>query len=698
MPVYVADSFLDGLERLDPDARTRAKATAFEVQSRPDHPSLRLHRIEGTNEPFWSARVDADLRIVLWKRGDVTALCWVDRHDPAYAWAHRHRFVVNPETHATQLVATERVVEQVTDVVRRTETRGPALFAAYGDAYLTALGVPPPLLPAVRDADEATFLDRVADHLPAEAQERLLALAAGEVVPVPETPKPRDGDDLAPFGTGDARRHFHLIEAHATKALERALGEPWSRWSIFLHPDQRDVVDRTFDGPARLRGGAGTGKTVVALHRAVRLAREGRGPVLLTTYSRTLAERLAPMLDLLLDDDDPAHAHLDVRHLHRYATETWTGETSPRLDVLTTADRKRDLARAAVADAGGDPEAEAPLLLAEWERVVDPHGLTTLEAYLAADRRGRGEPLAPDARRRVWTQVEALRARLAADDVHTFPGLCHALADRFDAAADANGAAGRPFAHVVADETQDFGPAELRLLRALAPAGPDDLFVTGDPGQRIYAGASSLLQAGIDVRGRAHVLRVNYRTSEQIRRYAERLLPSGGGETDDGARRPHVVSTFRGPDPDVVVRPTVSSERDAAADWLRRRLQEGYRPEDVAIFVRTNALLQQRARPVVRACGLEAADLARAGGATPKRIAVGTLHRAKGLEFKVVLVLAAEAGELPNAKALAAETANGTPEVGLQRERNLLHVGVTRARERLLVTAAGERTPLLRDA
>ncbi|MDR9392282.1 MAG: 3'-5' exonuclease [Trueperaceae bacterium] len=694
MHVYVADSFLEGLARLEPDARTRAQATAFDVQARPDHPSLRLHRVEGTNEPFWTASVDMDLRIVLWKRGDVTALCWVDRHDPAYAWARRHRFVVNPETHATQLVATERVVEEVTDVVRRTETRGPALFAAYGDAYLTALGVPEPLLPAVKDADEATFLDRVADHLPPEAQERLLALAAGEVVPVPRAAPARDDDPLAPFGTGDARRHFHLIEAHATKALERALGQPWSAWSIFLHPDQRDVVDRAFDGPARLRGGAGTGKTVVALHRAVRLAREGRGPVLLTTYSRTLAERLAPMLDLLMDADDPARARLTVAHLHRYATEAWTGDAQPRLDVLTDAARKRDLARAAVADAGGDPDADAPLLLAEWERVIDPHGLATLGAYLAADRRGRGEPLGPAARRRVWTQIEALRARLAQDDVHTFAGLAHALAARLDGAGDA----ARPFAHVVADETQDFGAAELRLLRALAPAGPDDLFVTGDPGQRIYAGASSLLAAGIDVRGRSHVLRVNYRTSEQIRRYAERLLPDVHAEPDGDERRPRVVSTFRGPEPDVAVRPTVAGERDAAADWLKRRLQEGYRPEDVAIFARTRQLLQDRAKPIVRACGLETTDLARSDGPTPKRVAVGTLHRAKGLEFKVVLVVAAEEGQLPNPKALDAETANGTPEAGLQRERNLLHVGVTRARERLLVTGAGERSRFLLDA
>jgi hypothetical protein len=688
MRVFRADSFYDSLAALSSDDQDRVKVAAFDFERSPDHPSFQLHRVHGAQDPnFWSARVNDDLRLILYRDGDDTVFSYAAHHDAAYRWAERTRYVVNPELGAIQAITTEHRIEEVVDVVRRKETRGPLLFEEHDDDYLMRLDVPEPWLPAVKAADEGAFSEDLFDELPEEARENLFALATGGPVRISKKLAGRKTD---PFLHPDAQRRFHLVEQHATRAFARALDAPWETWTVFLHPSQRDAVEQHHAGPARVTGGAGTGKTVVALHRAVHLARSDTpGPVLLTTFSKTLAKRLVPMIDLLMDPEEPARDRLQVVHLHHYAAEAWKEHHETPLNIVTSESDLAPLAAMAIAKAG-HPDLDLSEFVSEWTHVIDSEGISSRAEYLAAKRVGRRVPLPPAERERIWDAHEALLEFLTQHEMTTFARLCH------DVATIHAGSDEPPFRHVVADEAQDFGPAELRLLRSLAPAADDDLFLVSDPAQRIYQGPTSLLSAGIDVRGRSSVLRVNYRTTEQIRGYAEQLLPDAFDEADGQETRDRIVSMVRGPEPDVVLRDRVSEEVEEATRWLKNRLKNGYRPEEIGIFARTNRLVRERANRIVRNCGLEPYELRNDDGPTERRVSVGTMHRAKGLEFKVVMVIGCEEGILPSPAALETGRKNGTADVALQRERNLFYVACTRPRDRLFVSAAGEATRFLR--
>jgi len=298
MPTLLADSFITALARLTNEERKQAKLTAFELQSNPNQPSLQFHRIDRSKDPnFWSVRVNRDIRIIVHKRGDSLLLANADHHDDAYAWAERRRIEAHPRTGAIQIVEVRERVEDVAppatfDFVfpepaegKENEIATPALFSSLDDDALLSIGVPADWLADFRAANEDGFF-ALAVHLPAEASEALLEFAATGKLAVPA---PAAAD---PFKHPDALRRIRPIADQ--EELEQALAFPWEQWGVFLHPSQRALVERSFSGPARVAGSAGTGKTIVAIHRAVRLARENPGArILLASFSQPLAEAMA---------------------------------------------------------------------------------------------------------------------------------------------------------------------------------------------------------------------------------------------------------------------------------------------------------------------------------------------------------------------------------------------------------------------
>ena len=250
-----------------------------------------------------------DIRIIVHQTPDSFVLCYTDHHDPAYRWAERRKLSIHPDTGAAQIV---EVVERTEEIVKRVYKHiGPAIFAHYEDSYLSALGVPAEWLDAVKHVTEDDF-DSLFEHLPEEAAERLMELAVGTPVPVPG----RQVVDT-PFSHPDAQRRFRILDDQ--RELRQALDYPWDQWIVFLHPTQRRTVERTLNGPGRVSGPAGTGKSVVGLHRAARLARRDDARILLTTYSRTLAARLGYSADILMGADTPVRKRVTVDHLHRVA-------------------------------------------------------------------------------------------------------------------------------------------------------------------------------------------------------------------------------------------------------------------------------------------------------------------------------------------------------------------------------------------
>lgn len=666
MTVLIATSFTKALSKLTGHEQAAVKVTAFDIQQNPDSPGLSLHRIDRCQDPdFWSARVNRDIRIVLHKRGGNTLLAYVDHHDDAYGWAQRRRMDEHPATGAAQIVEIRETVEEV--VMRRyveEAVRKPPLFFEQDDATLLSWGVPQDWLETVRQATEDTVLD-IAGHLPDEAQEALVAAAVGET---PTVRLATTGE--AGYSHPDARRRFTIVgdEAELTAALEA----PWDDWAIFLHPAQREFVERNFNGPARVIGSAGTGKTVVALHRAVRLAGEDAGHhVLLTTFSPQLAAGLRGKLDRLTGGHPEIAERITVDVLVGIARQL-AKDRFGKVDLASDEEVASMLLEAAEAE-GSD--IAKPFLLDEWKLIVDAWDVQDGEIYRDLPRLGRKVRMAASRRDELWRVFARLRRELVARGKETEAGLMHRLARKMEHS---------PFTHVVVDEAQDISVPELHLISAMAGGRPNGLFFAGDIGQRIFRSPFPWKAAGVDIQGRSRSLKVNYRTSHQIRARSDMLLPPRLLEADGGEdNRLGVSSVFHGPLPEICVFDTKEDEQKAVGQWLAGCFAEDIDEETMAVLVRSE-------KELARVCGAIADS-----GAT--RLRPMLMHDAKGKEFRAVAVMACDADVLPDEHRLLEAVDERALKEIYDTERHLLYVAATRARERLLISASGEPSEFLGD-
>ena len=483
--------------------------------------------------------------------------------------------------------------------------RRTAFFADASDDDLLGYGVPVEWLNDVRAATEDTLLD-LADHLPGEAAEALLQLATGGA---PDRPTPAvAGAD--PFAHPDAQRRFRVMAD--VEALERALDYPWEKWTVFLHPAQRQLVEREYTGPARVSGSAGTGKTIVALHRAVHLARaHPESRVLLATFSDALATALRTRLRRLIGNEPKIAERLEVHSMSAIGRRLYTANVG-RLNLATDEDI-RELLRQAAADVESH-RFGAHFLRTEWSTVVDAWQLASWEDYRDVQRLGRKTRLAEKQRELLWSIFSRVRSALAEQGRLTEPGMFARVAATMAEAAHP------PFDCCVIDEAQDIGVAELRFLAALGGSRPNGLFFAGDLGQRIFQTPFSWRALGVDVRGRSHTLRINYRTSHQIRRQADRLLPPELADVDGNAdRRGATVSVFNGPAPEVRTFDSPDDETEAIADWLRARQREGYAPQAIGVFVRSHWSRSSTHSPLYKQQACDPCSSTRGPAACPGR-------------------------------------------------------------------------------
>lgn len=706
MQFLLANSFSESLARLSNQEQKAAKLTAMDVRLNPASPGHQFHRLDKAKDAdFWSVRVNDDLRLIVHRRNGNLLLCYVGHHDDAYRWAERRRIEQHPTTGAMQLVEIRERVEELPPAAMA-PAPGPRLFDAATDDELLAYGVPSDWIADVRQATEDTLFD-LTPHLPAEAAEALLELAVGGMpAKTPLRPTIFDGladspsqipPDMAgflrlppapdPFAHPDAQRRFRVLEN--AEELARALEAPWERWIVFLHPAQRALVERRFGGPARVSGSAGTGKTIVALHRAVYLARRQPGTrVLLTTFSKTLASALQRKLVLLGGNDPDLVGRITVQSV-----------TGIAYDLYSRAFGQPNLASPAVLQsllqqaAAAQPARDYPqrLLLSEWQEVVDAWQLESWEDYRSVARLGRKTRVGEKQRAALWAIFAEVRRQLAQRKLVTWSQLLGRLA------AQLGSGTALPFEHIVVDEAQDLSVAEGRFLAALGGGRPDALFFAGDLGQRIFQQPFSWRALGLDVRGRSQRLRVNYRTSHQIRAQADRLLPGVLSDVDgEQENRRGTVSVFDGPPPVIGLYPTVEAEGAAVGEWLARRLADGFRPEEIGLFVRGEAELA-RARAAAKAAGTKAAELSEKFEVVPGKLIIGTMHLAKGLEFRAVAVMACDDEVIPSQARIEAVADDADLEEVYTTERHLLYVACTRARDQLLVTGVEPGSEFLGD-
>jgi len=692
MQFLIADTFTDSLGRLTGDEQKAVKTTAFDLQINPANPGMSFHKLaKARDKNFWSVRVSRDIRLIV-HRSDVSLLlCYVDHHDKAYDWAERRKLETNPRTGAAQLVKIrETMREIIVPVYVPTEvTAAPKpsaekklILAGASDDDLLGYGVPAEWLDDVRRATEDTLL-ALTDHLPAEAAEALLELATGGKPRAPQPAVPA----TSPFEHPDAQRRFRVMTN--VEELERALDFPWEKWTVFLHPEQRQWVERDYSGPARVSGSAGTGKTIVALHRAAWLARTNPDArVLLTTYSDTLASALQTKLKRLLGNEPRLGERIDVHSLDAIGLRLYRAHVGTA--TLATRDVVRELIRDAAAAVDGH-KFGLHFLLTEWEQVVDAWQLDTWEAYRDVVRLGRKTRL-PEAQRKVlWAMFERVRAGLRERKLVThaevFSALAVALAKTRQVVFD----------YAVVDEAQDIGVAHLRFFAALGGDRPNALFFAGDLGQRIFQQPFSWKALGVDIRGRSRTLRVNYRTSHQIRAQADRLLGPVVVDVDGNSEdRSDTVSVFNGPPPTIRVLKTEDEEASTVGKWIAEQAKAGVLPHEFGVFVRSAEQLD-RARAAVNESGLPFKVLDDQVETTSGHVSISTMHLAKGLEFRAVAVMACDDEVIPLQERIETVGDDADLQEVYDTERHLLYVACTRARDHLLVTSVEPASEFLDD-
>jgi superfamily I DNA/RNA helicase/mRNA-degrading endonuclease RelE of RelBE toxin-antitoxin system len=687
MEFLIADTFTDSLAKLTGEEQKAVKTTAFDLQLNPTHPSLQFHKLDKPKDPnFWSIRVSRDVRLVVHKTGTSLLLCYVGHHDEAYKWAERRRLETHPKTGAAQLVEVRERVQEIT-IPKYVEVETPApakprLFANIAEDQLLGYGVPAEWLGDVKDANEDTLLT-LTDHLPKEAAEALLELATGAM---PQVVRPAVAG-TSPFEHPDAQRRFRVMSN--MEELARALDYPWEKWTVFLHPAQRQIVEHDFNGPARVSGSAGTGKTIVALHRAVHLAHVNpNARLLLTTFSDTLANTLRTKLRYLISNEPHLGERIEVHAMNSIGSRLYELNLgNPR---IATSETIRQFLQSA-ADSVTGSKFSIRFLLTEWEQVVDGWQLESWEAYRDVARLGRKTRLKEPQRALLWSIFENVRAALKTKDLITNSALFNRLAAHF-----AEGARS-PFDFIVIDESQDVSIAQLRFLAALGAGRPNSLFFSGDLGQRIFQQPFSWKALGVDVRGRSSTLRINYRTSHQIRMQADRLLGPEVSDVDGNTEeRKATVSLFNGPPPMIEVLEAVEEESETVGKWLTARIAEGILPHEIAVFVRSLAQVE-RAQAAAQGVNLAFKVLDENVETTSGKISIGTMHLAKGLEFRAVVVMACDDEIIPLQERIETVTDDADLEDVYNTERHLLFVACTRARDHLLVTGVAPASEFLDD-
>lgn len=688
MNFRIADTFTDSLSKLTNEEQKAVKTTAFDLQMNPASPGMQFHKLEKAKDKrFWSIRVNSDLRLIVHKTENSLLLCYVAHHDTAYQWAECRKLETHPQTGAAQLVEIRETVKEIIIPKHKEEQKlavpvKQPLFANYTDAELLKYGVPTEWLNDVRKASDDTILE-LADHLPGEAAEALLCLATGTL---PQIISPAvAGSD--PFKHPDAERRFRTM--HNLEELERALEYPWEKWIVFLHPAQRQMVEKDYGGPARVSGSAGTGKTIVALHRAVFLARSNPDArVLLTTFSDTLANTLRSRMRRLISNAPRIGERLECIALNEIGLRLYEANYGRTIIVADAQIAK--IMKEAAGEVSGH---KFPLsfLITEWKDVVDAWQLINWEEYRDARRLGRKSRLPEKQRITLWSIFEKVRAKLQAGNFLTYADIFSRLADHFAKSKKL------PFDYAVVDEAQDISISQLRFLAALGAGRPNSLFFAGDLGQRIFQQPFSWKALGVDIRGRSRTLRINYRTSHQIRMQADRLLGMEITDVDGNKEeRRGIVSVFNGPKPSIMVCGTEEHEIDSVSEWLSKRINDGILPHEIGLFVRSEAQIL-RAKSAIEKLQIPYRILDDNVETASGHVSISTMHLAKGLEFRAVCVMACDDEIIPLQERIETAGDDADLEEVYNTERHLLYVACTRARDHLLLTGIDPVSEFLDD-
>lgn len=688
--VGFSDAFFGALTKLQPNIQAKVNQLVLKFQTNPTSPGLNFEKLNAVKDKnMRSLRVDQAYRVILSapEEGNVYLFLWVDHHDKAYDWAASHQCKVNPNTGSIQLYSTQ--TEMAGDTQYEPQKKS-ALFDELKDRQLLKLGVPEEQIELVRGISNEFDIDRVQSLLPQEAYEALFFFYAGESYESILLERELEESQLFDISNfSDALDRLQSMSRFAVPTDETELTEmlnaSMEKWRVFLHPSQRKLATGVKNGPVRVLGGAGTGKTVVAMHRAKWLAAHSvlsEKKVLFTTFTKNLAVDISKNLESICAKGELKQ--IEVINLDQWV-QRFLRKHSYDYEVVFDNAVLDSLWSKALSEKPADIEFSDSFFKEEWQRVIQPQGVRSMNDYKKASRIGRGTRLNREQRVAIWPVFEEYRHQL---NRARYKEVDDAYRDAAELIKAQN--IDLPYSSVVIDEAQDMGSQAFSLIRSIVPEGENDLFIVGDAHQRIYGRNKVVLsKCGINIRGRSRKLKINYRTTDEIRSWAARLLEGrsiddldGGGDTNSLYKslthgEAPVIERFETP--------------DDQAGFIKALLDQSEEPNaHFCVVARTNKEVSSIQEKLER-LGLKTALIkpSEPESNDPETIKLATVHRVKGLEFDSVILASANDGMIPLDFALKGKADAISEEEADTEERSLVFVAITRARKSAFVLSYG---------
>lgn len=715
--VLMHDLFENSYNDLDGSVKGRVLSFMVKLQQDPDSTGLDFKRPKGAaNKHVRTARVNDNYRAVLVNAGadDDNSTLWlvaVKKHDDAYKFAENLMLQVNEKTGAAELydpIALDEALDSARANTASAVDTEPLMPAAVSQSDLERFGVASDVASELKRVTTEDALQRLVEALPASQGNAVLDLAFGKDPQdvwndlVVEEPGPIDVDDLeTALKRPLSRLSFTAVDGDNEEELRAVLEGDFAKWRVWLHPLQRKLATHAgWNGPFRVTGGAGTGKTVTAIHRARFLAKQldssgadSKVKVLFTTFTRNLAQTIEGQLVQLAGPSISDRVH--VVNIDSLARAVVAATNSGRVFVNSSKNAStvqlEQLWRTAAQSCKG--QWDPAFLNDEWSEVVLGSAIVDEAGYLRVPRSGRSQRLSRPQRADVWLAIEQFQLLLRAQNLTTFTELASRAASTLTSDPSLREQFG--YRHAVIDEAQDLHPAHWKLLRALVPTTTDDLFIVGDAHQRIYGKPAPLSRFGIETRGRARRLTINYRTSRQILKWCLQIADTEADDLDTssdtlaGAR-----SVFAGPDPESLSFASKGEEDKGIAAKIERWVADGYSRSDIAVFTYERNDVREICESLV-AAGVDA-EVVNESTKEEKLgdvVRVMTMHRAKGLEYRGVAM--ARLGSKSFPPHFVRHKQGEEREQEEKRLLRVLYVAGSRARERLALFWTGELSPLL---
>lgn len=684
--------FLSAYARLPKGIQRKVMDFVSKFQNNPFAPGIHLEKLNGIDKRICSVRIDNTYRGIVLREEETRQylLLWADHHDEAYAWAARKRCDVNPKNGLIQIYEVKEKEKIVTvEGIKY-------LFGDISDDNLLELGVPEEQLEYVKSFTNIDEFIAAKDAIPQDAFENLSWLTEGipleEVLQLVMDQQVSTNADMTIAGALSAHSSFRsFVVVEGEEELMKILEAPLEKWRVFLHPTQQMIVNRDYSGPARVLGGAGTGKTVVAMHRAKRLAANlsDSQRILFTTFTANLASDIKCNLEKICTKEELSK--IEVINL-----DAWVNQYLRDLgfNLRVSYDSIHNLWEDAVGESGVELPFSTAFYEDEWNKVVISQEALSLEKYVKASRSGRGTRLDRKKRILAWKVFETYQ-RLMRER-----GICDINTAMYESTKLLK-SGNRPnkYSSVIIDEGQDFGDAAYRMLRALVgEEHSNDIFVVGDSHQRIYRNRPTLSKCGVNVRGRSSILKINYRTTEEIRKYAFAVLNGipfddldGGEDSGDECQ-----SLTHGDAPIIKVFGDADAEFVFLKEEIDRLHNKGVKLGDMCVVSRTNKLLDEYCSRF-NSAGIKTYIIKRDKNDNRDYdgLRIATMHRVKGLEFQYVFVVSANNKLLPLTSAINNTDAVSRAE-SITSEKCLLYVALTRAQIGAYVTCYGKKSEFLK--